>query len=134
MRSKMFLGFFLFILGVTGLPAPALAAFVGGSKPLPFHMWPKGQMENGITLISVQEARLRTDETPVIVRGNIIQYVGKDQYVFEDESSSILVAIPPDRWGELENITPANLVELHGKLLKYPTYVKINVAKIVKVQ
>ena len=132
MRLKMVLVLFFFVLAL-GPPSEASAAFVSGSVPLPFHLWPKGLIEPGATRVSVAQARQKFAETPVIVRGNITQYVGSDQYVFEDATSSILVSISDDKWHE-QDVTSKCLVELHGKLQKSPTVIKISVAKIIKVQ
>ncbi|SBW08899.1 putative Protein YgiW [uncultured delta proteobacterium] len=133
MRFKLFFGAFFFILATAAPPATALAAFVGGASPLPFHMWPKGSVESGVYQVSVQEARQTGCEMPVVVRGNITQYAGSDQYVFEDATSSILVSIPPDRWHD-QDVTPEDLVELHGRLLRSSAGVRIAVAKIIKLQ
>lgn len=135
MRSTLFFGCFLVVSVMATPPATALAAYVNETPPVPSHMWSMNLTESGISLpiteVCVRDARLAMSETPMIVRGNIVQYVGSDQYVFEDDTSSILVFIPADTWQNVE-VTPGDVVELHGKLLRSPTSVKIDVDKVVK--
>lgn len=87
----------------------------------------------GIIPISVEQARVAQPECTVIVKGCIRQQVGNEQYVFEDDTSSILVTITEDIWSG-QDITSDNLVELHGEVRRSPRQVKISVAKVVKVQ
>ncbi|MCC8193736.1 MAG: NirD/YgiW/YdeI family stress tolerance protein [Deltaproteobacteria bacterium] len=120
-------------LALCALPSAALSAYVGGSQSLPPQMWPASLIEPAVARVTVEQARYAKAGTPVVVKGSIAQHVGSDQYVFEDETSSILVSIPDQTWRG-QDIAPTNVVELHGTLKKTPRLVKINVAKIVKVQ
>ena len=137
-------------------PTPA-AAFKGGTTSIAFYQWPGGFTGPGgstgpggftesrgftvaggftgpgITSISVEQARVTQPESSVTVKGKIRQQVGDEQYVFEDGTSSILVTIPAATWSG-QDITPENLVELHGEVRRSPRQVKISVAKVVKVQ
>ncbi len=97
----------------------------GGSPPYGGFSGP------GVSPISVEQARVTFDDSRVIVRGRIVQHVNNDQYVFEDASSSVLVTLPSSVW-DGHVITPQNIVELHGELVKTTSYVKIKVAKLVK--
>ena len=82
--------------------------------------------------VNIEQARLMIPESQVIVRGSIAQRISQDLYVFEDDSSSILVTIPETvRSGE--HFSRLKLLELHGELTKSPSSVKIRVAKMIEV-
>ena len=130
---KIFFALFFFLFAAAALPGTASAAFEDRSKPDTMQVWLGGFDGPGFARISVEQARVTRPATPVIVRGNILQYVGTDLYVFEDNTSSILVTIPEDSWGG-QVVTPENTVELEGELQKLPTSVRIRVAKLTKVQ
>ena len=117
----------------TGLPSNASAAFRGKTHPVLFHELSGGFPGPGFIPVSVEQARQARAECPVMIRGNIKQYVGRSLYVFEDGSSSILVDIPEDKWPR-QDVTPDCLVELRGEVRRSPKSVKIAVAKLVKVQ
>ena len=124
---------FVFLFLLLAPPPVATAAFKGGSKPLPMHMWPGGSSQPGIARVSVEQARAATAETPVIVRGNIVQHIESDQYVFRDATSSILVNIPENSWPR-QDVTPKTIVELEGELWRSPTSTRLRVAKLTRVE
>lgn len=130
--------FTIIILGVcisllAASPRLASAEFSGRACSMPVTWLPAGLFQHTQAPISVEQARLAQPESPVIIRGNIQQFVGNNLYVFADKSSSVLIAIPEGIWDGLD-ISPRNLVEIHGEVRRSPHNVKISVAKIIKVQ
>ena len=55
------------------------------------------------------------DDVPVIVKGNIVQRMGDETYLFEDATGSITVEIDDDEWRG-QTITPSDTVKLYGEV------------------
>lgn len=85
----------------------------------------------GINVSSVEQARSMRDDSPVILRGNIVQHLGKDKYLFRDGTGTIRVEIDHDKWGGL-TISPQDQVELHGEVDKDWNSIEIDVDRVVK--
>ncbi len=86
----------------------------------------------GIGLKSVEEAKKLADDAYVIVRGQLVQHVGKDKYLLRDASGSIEVEIDRDKWGGQE-VGPQDMVEIHGEVDKDIMSVKIDAKRVVKI-
>lgn len=63
-----------------------------------------------VTVAQINEMR---DDVPVIVKGKILQRVGDEKYIFEDETGKITVEIDDDDWRG-QTISPENVVKLYG--------------------
>ena len=50
-----------------------------------------------------------------LLRGNIVQHLGGDRYLFRDSSGDIVMKIKHDRWWGL-SVSPSDLVEIGGQL------------------
>lgn len=87
----------------------------------------------GLESSSVEQARGMRDDAQVILRGNIVRHLGKDKYLFKDETGTINVEIDRDKWGGL-TVTPSDVVELHGEVDKDWNSVEIDVDRVVKVR
>ena len=55
------------------------------------------------------------DETFVVLRGKIKQMVGKEKYLFEDQSGSIVVEIDDEDWNGV-TVGPEDTVEIRGEV------------------
>ena len=71
------------------------------------------------------------DDTRVVLRGNIVQHLGKDKYLFQDASGTIRVEIDDDKW-QGQTVTPSDIVELHGEIDKDWNSVEVEVNRVVK--
>ncbi len=80
-------------------PVNAKGGFVGGA-------------ENIVTIKQVNEMR---DDVPVIIKGNIVQRMGDEKYLFEDSTGSITIEIDEDDWRG-QTITPNDTVKLYGEV------------------
>ena len=76
--------------------------------------WPQG-FTGQITSASVSQVQTFPDKAPAILRGNIVQGLGGDLYLFRDSSGDIVIKIKHDRWWGL-SVGPNDLVELGGEL------------------
>ena len=71
------------------------------------------------------------DETFVVLRGKIKQMVGKEKYLFEDQSGSIVVEIDDEDWNGV-TVGPEDTVEIRGEVDKEFMNVEIDVDQIIK--
>ena len=71
-----------------------------------------GGTESIVTVNQVKEMR---DDVPVIVKGNIVQRMGDEKYLFEDSTGSITVEIDKKDWRG-QTITPSDQVKLYGEV------------------
>lgn len=85
-----------------------------------------------INVITVEEAKNMNDDAYVILQGYITDRNGDEKYVFQDKTGSITVEIDDDDWDGVD-VSPADLVEIQGKIDKGWTAVEIDVDTISKV-
>ncbi|MCC8193737.1 MAG: YgiW/YdeI family stress tolerance OB fold protein [Deltaproteobacteria bacterium] len=121
----------VFILGVTPSLAPAASGggFVSGSADAPAG----GFSGPGLSPTTAKDAATMRDDAHVVLRGNIVQHLGKDKYLFRDASGTIRVEIDGDKWAG-QTIAPGDTVEIHGEVDKDWNSVEVEVERIVKVQ
>lgn len=65
------------------------------------------------TIVTVSQVKEMRDDVNVIVQGNIVQRVGDDKYLFEDNTGSITVEIDDKDWRG-QTVSPSDTVKLHG--------------------
>ena len=70
---------------------------------------------SSVHVVTVEQAKNMSDDTPVILRGHIESKVGKEDYMFRDTTGTIKVDIDDDDWNGL-TVTPDDLVEIHGEV------------------
>jgi len=87
----------------------------------------------GIAVSTVEQARSMRDDAHVVLRGNITQHLGKDKYLFKDQTGTITVEIDHDKW-DGQTVTPATVVELRGEVDKDWNSVEIDVDRVIVVQ
>jgi uncharacterized protein (TIGR00156 family) len=87
----------------------------------------------GVSVSTVKQALTMRDDAWIVLRGNIVQHVGKDKYLFQDATGTIHVEIDDDKWGG-QTVTPADLVEIEGEIDKDWNSVEVDVEHIAKVQ
>lgn len=100
------------IMAVVGVVASG-AAFAGS-----------GNMANNNTnngtmteVMTVEQVRGLSDNSPVIVRGYLLRQNGENSYVFQDNTGSINIEIDAEDWGGL-NVAPSDYVEIWGEVDK----------------
>jgi uncharacterized protein (TIGR00156 family) len=82
-------------------------------------------------LTTVDKVKSMSDDTWVMLQGNIEQRVGDDTYTFRDASGTLTVEIDKKRWNG-ETITPKDKVQLEGKVDKDWSSVEVDVKNIKK--
>ena len=85
-----------------------------------------------VEIVTVEQAKGMSDDTFVILQGNITKNVSKELYVFTDASGSINVEIDDDDWNGT-SVGPDDLVEIRGEIDKGLTKIEIDVDQIQKV-
>lgn len=115
--------------------APVLAAQQGGfSGPSATQTQTQGGGfvgPNGSSA-TVESAKTLRDDTWVTLRGNIVERVSDDLYLFKDATGTINVDIDDKRWNGL-TVTPQDTVEIQGEVDKDWNSVEIDVKQIRKV-
>lgn len=91
---------------------------------------PGGFSGPGPEAVSAREALTLRDESPVILRGNILRHLGKDKYMFQDASGLIRLEIEHDKWRGM-NVAPEDKVEIRGSVDKDWNSVEVEVESIV---
>lgn len=71
----------------------------------------------GLSTTTVAEALNLGDDTAVVLEGKIEKSLGKEKYVFSDNTGSVTVEIDNEDWRG-QNVTPNDTVVLHGEVDK----------------
>ena len=70
-----------------------------------------------VQTVTVAQVQAFYHRTPVIVRGNIVQAIGADKYIFRDSSGDIILKIGPKEWQNFgSTIAPSDTIEISGEL------------------
>ncbi len=85
------------------------------------------------TQATVKQALEMKDDAWVTLRGHIEKRVGDNEYLFRDATGTMTVEIDHKRW-QGQNVTPAENVELRGKVDKDHGTLELDVKHISKVQ
>lgn len=94
----------------------ASADFEGPTAPAATAQNAKGGFVGGAeTIVTVKQVNEMRDDVPVIVKGNIVQRMGDERYLFEDATGSIAVEIDEDSWRG-QTVSPADTVKLYGEV------------------
>lgn len=115
--------------------APAFAANQGGfSDPTSTTTTSQagGFVGPNGTVTTSANAKSMRDDTWVTLRGNIIERISDDLYIFKDASGTVNVDIDHKRWNG-QTITPQDVVEIQGEVDKDWNSVEIDVKQIRKV-
>ncbi|EJA5897140.1 YgiW/YdeI family stress tolerance OB fold protein [Salmonella enterica] len=112
---------------------PALAAQQGGfSGPSATQTQGGGFVGPNGSSTTVESAKSLRDDAWVTLRGNIVERISDDLYVFKDATGTINVDIDHKRWNGL-TVTPQDTVEIQGEVDKDWNSVEIDVKQIRKV-
>ena len=113
--------------------APVLAAQQGGfSGPTATQSQAGGFVGPNGSSTTVESAKSLRDDTWVTLRGNIVERISDDLYLFKDASGTVNVDIDHKRWNGV-TVTPQDVVEIQGEVDKDWNSVEIDVKQITKV-
>lgn len=97
---------------------PVLAAQQGGfSGPTATQSQAGGFVGPNGSSTTVESAKSLRDDTRVTLRGNIVERISDDLYLFKDASGTVNVDIDHKRWNGL-TVTPQDVVEIRGEVDK----------------
>ena len=114
--------------------APVLAAQQGGfSGPTTTTQSQSGGFvgPNG-SITTVASAKSLRDDAWVTLRGNIVERISDDLYVFKDATGTVNVDIDHKRWNGV-TVGPQDTVEIQGEVDKDWNSVEIDVKQIRKI-
>lgn len=86
-----------------------------------------------VEIITVEQAKGLSDDTFVILRGNIQKKIGDEIYVFSDGTGTINIEIDDEDWNGL-TVGPDEVVEIQGEIDKGWSSVEIDVDTVSKPQ
>lgn len=113
--------------------APVLAAQQGGfSGPTATQSQSGGFVGPNGSSTTVESAKSLRDDTWVTLRGNIVERISDDLYLFKDATGSVNVDIDHKRWNGV-TVTPQDVVEIQGEVDKDWNSVEIDVKQVTKV-
>ena len=86
-----------------------------------------------ISAISVADALNLGDDSAVILEGKIEKSLGKDRYVFNDATGSVVVEIDDEEWRGV-TVTPQDVVIIKGEVEKdmFKTEIEVDVIELKK--
>ncbi|CAI0715474.1 YgiW/YdeI family stress tolerance OB fold protein [Serratia grimesii] len=116
--------------------APVLAQQGGFLDPAAPQTQTQNTQQGGFSgpsaaLTTVDKVKSMSDDTWVMLQGNIERRVGDDTYTFRDASGTLTVEIDKKRWNG-QTITPKDKVQLEGKVDKGWSSVEVDVKNIKK--
>lgn len=121
---------------ITLCSAPVLAQQGGFLDPAAPQTHTQNTQQGGFSgpsaaLTTVDKVKSMSDDTWVMLQGNIEQRVGDETYTFRDASGTLTVEIDKKRWNG-QTITPKDKVQLEGKVDKDWSNVEVDVKTIKK--
>lgn len=84
------------------------------------------------TLSKAADATSWVDDQYVILQGNIVKQVGKDDYIFKDASGEIQVEIDRKAWRG-QDISPSDEVKLYGEVDKSWDKMEVDIDRVEKI-
>ncbi len=90
------------------------------------------RIDSSTNIITIVHAKKLGDDQYVTLRGNIVQHLYKDNYVFQDKTDKINIEIDHDKWQGL-SVGANDLVEIYGKIDKDKRSIEIDVKSIRKI-
>ncbi len=110
----------------------SLVAMVGAIASLAAYAGPGNMNNNMMEVVTVEQVRGMTDNSPVIIRGYLLRKNGENSYVFQDNTGTINLEIDEEDWGGL-TVAPTDFVEVWGEVDKNGTsMIEVDVSAIKK--
>lgn len=108
MKKILFLSATVLLCGALVPTADAKKDYRGG------FVGPQANVE----VVTVAQVKKMSDDSKVVLKGNIVSSLGGEHYIFKDATGSIDVEIEKNRWHGL-TVTPNDEVRLMGELDKH---------------
>ena len=84
------------------------------------------------TVSKASEAGSWQDDQYIILQGNIVKQVGKDDFIFKDASGEIQVEIERKAWRG-QDISPSDEVKLYGEVDKSWNKTEVDIERVEKI-
>ncbi|MEE3696945.1 NirD/YgiW/YdeI family stress tolerance protein [Glaesserella parasuis] len=91
----------------------------------------QGFFDESLAVKSVADALKATDDTPVLLEGQIVKQIDKDEFIFKDKTGEIEIDVSKRAWNGL-NIGPQDTIQIRGKVDKDWNKVQVDVKQITK--
>lgn len=115
--------------------APVLAAPQGGfmdpAAPAAQSNQAGGFKAGEASVVTVKQAEEMKDDSWITVRGKLEKQIGKEDYLFRDQTGTMKVEIDHKHWNG-QTITPKDNVELTGELDKDFNSIEMDVKQVKK--
>lgn len=87
----------------------------------------------GLSTVTVADAVKMSDDTPVVLEGKIEKSLGKEKYLFKDNSGSVTIEIDNEDWRG-QTVTPADTIVIKGEVDKdfFKTEIDVDVVELKK--
>lgn len=95
----------------------SVLAILGAIATVPGFAASNNMNNNAMTVVSVEEVRNMSDNSPVIIRGYLLRQNGENSYVFQDDTGTINLEIDEEDWGG-QTFSPNDFVEVWGEVDK----------------
>ena len=98
----------------------------------------KGEFKHGgfvngnQTVSKAADANTWKDDQYIILQGNIVKQVGKDDFIFKDASGEIQVEIDRKAWRG-QDISPSDEVKLYGEVDKSWDKMEVDIDRVEKI-
>ncbi|QUC05296.1 YgiW/YdeI family stress tolerance OB fold protein [Aggregatibacter sp. oral taxon 513] len=98
----------------------------------------KGEVKHGgfvnsnQTVSKAADANTWKDDQYIILQGNIVKQVGKDDFIFKDASGEIQVEIDRKAWRG-QDISPSDEVKLYGEVDKSWDKMEVDIDRVEKI-
>ncbi|WP_257812234.1 YgiW/YdeI family stress tolerance OB fold protein [Aggregatibacter actinomycetemcomitans] len=91
-----------------------------------------GFVNTNQTVSKASEAGSWQDDQYIILQGNIVKQVGKDDFIFKDASGEIQVEIERKAWRG-QDVSPSDEVKLYGEVDKSWNKTEVDIERVEKI-
>ena len=119
-KKGLFFAIVLFSLAVLNAQQGGFSGAQGDSQ---------GGFRGPSNVSTVAEALSFRDDTPVILRGNILRALGNERYLFSDSTGTITIEIERRVWGSV-SVDENDLVEISGEIDRDRNRIEVEVKRI----
>ncbi|MBO4480227.1 MAG: NirD/YgiW/YdeI family stress tolerance protein [Alphaproteobacteria bacterium] len=118
----------LSIIAIAGVIA-SVSAYAGSNNTMNNNTNNTGNM---MEVMTIEQVRGLSDNTPVIMRGYLLRQNGENSYVFQDTTGTINLEIDEEDWGGL-TVSPNDFIEVWGEVDKNGTsMIEVDVSAMKK--
>ena len=95
------------------------------------HSIQQGFFDESAAVKTVKDALNAQDDTFVLIEGNIVKQIDKDEFIFKDASGEIEIDVSKKAWNG-QTVSPQDKVQIRGKVDTEWNRTEIDVKQVVK--